>query len=65
LERALNEILSDEARAHAIGEKARTVVQENLGAIDRTVEMILDGLRRPGMVSRPKLGPQGADARII
>ena len=65
LERALKEILSNEARAQALGEKARTVVQENLGAIDRTVEMILDGLRRPGMVSRPRLGPQGADARII
>ena len=51
LERALAEILGDPQRAKKLGENARIVVQENLGAIERTVEMILAGLpthhRRP------------------
>jgi 3-deoxy-D-manno-octulosonic-acid transferase len=41
LERALAEILSDPMRAEALGKNAQTVVKENLGSIDRTVEMIL------------------------
>lgn len=41
LERALGEILGDAARAREIGARAQAVVRENLGAIDRTVSMIL------------------------
>lgn len=44
LERAFAEILSDPKRAKELGENALAVVKENLGAIERTVEMILDGL---------------------
>jgi len=42
LERALEELLSDPVRADALGACALEVVRENLGAIERTVEMILD-----------------------
>jgi 3-deoxy-D-manno-octulosonic-acid transferase len=41
LERAFTKILSDPATAAKIGANAQTVVKENLGSIDRTVEMIL------------------------
>lgn len=64
LERALGAILSAPEHAGKLGTNALAVVQENLGAIDRTVEMILNGLRKPEMVSRPRLGPQTADPRI-
>jgi 3-deoxy-D-manno-octulosonic-acid transferase len=64
LERALEEILSNTDRARRLGENALAVVLENRGAVDRTVEMILSGLRYPEMVLQPKLGPQTADPRI-
>jgi 3-deoxy-D-manno-octulosonic-acid transferase len=41
LERAFTKILSDPATAAKIGANAQAVVKENLGSIDRTVEMIL------------------------
>lgn len=41
LERALAEILGDPAHAARLGANAKAVVQENLGSIERTVEMIL------------------------
>lgn len=44
LERALEKILSDEQHAAALGTNALAVVNENLGAIERTVEMILKEL---------------------
>ena len=44
LEHALGDILADPSRAARLGQNARTVVTENLGAIERTVEMILAGL---------------------
>jgi 3-deoxy-D-manno-octulosonic-acid transferase len=45
LERAFADILSDPHLAAQMGAKAQVVVRENLGAIDRTVEMILQQLR--------------------
>lgn len=65
LEHALGKILSDEAYARKLGANALAVVQENLGAVERTVEMILGGLRYPEIIARPKLGPQTADPRIL
>ncbi len=41
LERALTEILGDPALAARLGANAQSVVRENLGSIDRTVDMIL------------------------
>ena len=38
LERALEQLLGDEARRRTLGQNAVAVVRENLGAIDRTVD---------------------------
>jgi 3-deoxy-D-manno-octulosonic-acid transferase len=45
LEAGLAELLADPQRAAEMGHKALDVVHENQGAIDRTVDMIIDGLR--------------------
>ena len=45
LERALVELLADENRRAELGRNALKVVAENLGAVDRTVEMILEHLK--------------------
>ena len=44
LEKALGELLADEARREQLGRNALKVVHENLGAIDRTVDMIVEHL---------------------
>lgn len=44
LENALYKLLGDASLRTQLGENARRVVRENLGAIERTVEMILEGL---------------------
>lgn len=44
LERVFAELLSDPERANELGQNALGVVRENLGAIERTVEMILEKL---------------------
>jgi 3-deoxy-D-manno-octulosonic-acid transferase len=44
LERALAELLADESRREELGRNALKVVHENLGAIDRTVDMIVEHL---------------------
>lgn len=45
LEQALAELLADERRRTELGGRARQVVQQNLGATQRTVELIVEGLR--------------------
>jgi len=45
LESALVQLLSDAARREQIGRNAVKVVRENLGAIERTVDMIVDRLQ--------------------
>jgi 3-deoxy-D-manno-octulosonic-acid transferase len=44
LEKALGELLMDEAHRGRLGRNALKVVRENLGAIDRTVDMIVQHL---------------------
>ncbi len=44
LEKALRDLLADPQRREKLGENALKVVRENLGAIDRTVEMIVKHL---------------------
>jgi len=46
LEKAIAELLADPARRGELGRNALAVVAENLGAIDRTVEMILEQLKK-------------------
>lgn len=45
LEKVLAELLADETRRQELGHNAQLVVRQNLGAIDRTVEMILKHLK--------------------
>lgn len=54
LEHALENLLGDAARREALGRAAREVVAENLGAVERTVEMILPQLARKGILVQPK-----------
>ncbi len=49
LERVLGELLADARRRAALGRAALEVVAENLGAVERTVEMILPHLERRGI----------------
>lgn len=44
LEKAFGQLLADEWRREELGRNARKVVRENLGAIDRTVDMIVQNL---------------------
>lgn len=46
LEKTLAELLADEPRRKLLGENALIVVRENLGAIPRTVDMILSHLQK-------------------
>ena len=46
LEGAIAGLLADENRRAELGRNAQRVVHENLGAIDRTVEMILEHLKK-------------------
>jgi 3-deoxy-D-manno-octulosonic-acid transferase len=46
LEKTIAELLADKARCAELGRNALKVVAENLGAIDRTVEMILDQVKK-------------------
>jgi 3-deoxy-D-manno-octulosonic-acid transferase len=46
LEKTIAELLADKARRVELGRNALEVVTENLGAIDRTVEMILEQLKK-------------------
>ena len=54
LETALAELLQNEARRAQLGRNALAVVGENLGAIDRTIEMILPSLAERGLKVLPK-----------
>jgi 3-deoxy-D-manno-octulosonic-acid transferase len=44
LEAALAQLLADPARRQQLGQNAQKVVRENLGAIERTVDMIVESL---------------------
>ena len=54
LERVLNELLANPARRNELGRHAREVVADNLGAIERTVEMILPHLKANGTFVEPE-----------
>ena len=65
LEAALAELLADPPRALGMGNRAMDVVQENQGSIDRTVDMIVEGLRgaaRVYVAARRREGNAGAGA---
>jgi 3-deoxy-D-manno-octulosonic-acid transferase len=54
LERALAELLENPARRAELGRRALKVVGENLGAVERTVDMILPQLASRGIYVVPK-----------
>jgi 3-deoxy-D-manno-octulosonic-acid transferase len=54
LEQALAELLDSPARREKLGHNAAKVVRENLGAIDRTVEMILKNLDSSDIYVAPR-----------
>jgi 3-deoxy-D-manno-octulosonic-acid transferase len=54
LEKAVAELFADGNRRADLGRNALEVVAENLGAIDRTVEMILPSLKSRGIYLAPK-----------
>jgi 3-deoxy-D-manno-octulosonic-acid transferase len=55
LENALTELLSDAALRRRLGENAEKVVHENLGAIERTVEMIVSRLEEGELYVAPRM----------
>jgi 3-deoxy-D-manno-octulosonic-acid transferase len=58
LEQVLAELLADGPRRDQLGRNALKVVRENLGAIDRTVDMIVQHLADDGLYLAPRVnGP--------
>ena len=55
LEKALAGLLADENRRAELGRNAQRVVRDNLGAIDRTVEMILEKLEPRQIYIAPEI----------
>jgi 3-deoxy-D-manno-octulosonic-acid transferase len=58
LETTLAQLLADESRRVQLGRNAQEVVKENLGAIDRTVDMILKGIESKQFYVAPKWRPK-------
>jgi len=58
----LTRILSDEALAAELGRNAVRVVRENCGAIERTVDMIVENLDGSPIYVAPKPEPLKSDA---
>ncbi|SPE59459.1 Three-deoxy-D-manno-octulosonic-acid transferase domain protein [Verrucomicrobia bacterium] len=56
LEQALSDLLADPARREELGRNAVRVVQQNLGAIERTVEMIVQHLENGELYVAPRKG---------
>ena len=54
LEKVLGDLLADEARREQLGRNALKVVHENLGAIERTVDMIVERLADSDLYIVPK-----------
>ena len=59
LERVLGELLGDPAQRAALGGQAAAAVTENLGAVERTVEMMLPHLKARGIYVVPDRAPSG------
>jgi 3-deoxy-D-manno-octulosonic-acid transferase len=54
LEKVMAELLADASRRSLLGQNALAVVRENLGAIERTVDMILKHLQTGELYIAPK-----------
>ncbi len=62
LETAVAELLENPQRRRELGARALKVVRTNLGAMDRTVEMIVDKLRNGDVYVAPLAGEDPAEA---
>ncbi len=58
LERVFGQLLDDPARRAEFGKQALAAVAENLGAVERTVEMLLPQLQARGIFVAPKKGSE-------
>ncbi len=54
LEKEISNLLADEKRRSELGRNALKVVTENLGALDRTIEIILEQLKIQGIYIAPR-----------
>lgn len=54
LEKALAELLSDDGKAAQLGSNALRVVRENMGAIERTLDMVVNHLHESEVYIAPK-----------
>jgi len=54
LEKAIGDLLADEGRRQQLGRNALQVVRENQGAIERTVDMVVQSLDGSGLYVAPK-----------
>jgi 3-deoxy-D-manno-octulosonic-acid transferase len=54
LEKTLAELLANPSRREELGRNAHRIVQDNLGAVDRTVDMILEHLNKGDIYITPK-----------
>jgi 3-deoxy-D-manno-octulosonic-acid transferase len=54
LERTIRDLLQNPARRTQLGQNAIGVVRENLGATERTVEMIVENIDSSGVYIVPK-----------
>jgi 3-deoxy-D-manno-octulosonic-acid transferase len=59
LEKVLGDLLADEARREQLGRNALKVVHENLGAVERTVDMIVEHLAASELYVAPKRTSRG------
>jgi 3-deoxy-D-manno-octulosonic-acid transferase len=57
LEAAIADLLADPAKRERLGRNAQAVVQENLGAVGRTVEMIVEHLEGGKLYVAPRRQP--------
>ena len=51
---AMEQLLANPVRRDQLGHNAQSVVQSNLGATERTLEMILEGINDTGIYIKPK-----------
>ena len=62
LEQVFGELLANDARRVELGRNAQAIVQENQGAVERTVDMILERLDGGEMYITPKKSVSGESA---
>jgi len=65
LEQALGSLLGSQTRMDELGRNALAVVEENLGAVDRTVDMIVQELEEGELYVAPKKQPAVRESQSV